>query len=41
VVRGIKLVTLVWIDSNRMFPTDYRLVDPAEQPRRTKNDLFW
>ena len=23
-----------------VYPTDYRLVDPAEAPKRTKNDLF-
>ena len=40
VVRGINLVTLAWTDGDRVFPTDYRLVDPAERPKRTKNDLF-
>src|SRR5262249_34893444 len=40
VVRGINLVTLAWTDGDRVIPTDYRLVDPAEVPKRTKNDLF-
>ena len=40
VVRGINLVTLVWTDGDRVYPTDYRLVDPAVRPKRTKNDLF-
>jgi hypothetical protein len=40
IVRGINLVTRAWTDGDRVFPTDYRLVDPAAQPKRTKNDLF-
>jgi len=40
VVRGINLVTLAWTDGDRVLPTDYRLVDPAAAPRRTKNDDF-
>jgi putative transposase len=40
VLRGINLVTLVWTDGDAVYPTDYRLVDPAEAPKRTKNDLF-
>jgi hypothetical protein len=40
VLRGINLVTLVWTDGDAIYPTDYRLVDPAEAPKRTKNDLF-
>jgi putative transposase len=40
VLRGINLVTLVWTDGDAVYPTDYRLVDPAEVPKRTKNDLF-
>jgi hypothetical protein len=40
VVRGINLVTLVWTDGDRVLPTDYRLVDPAAAPKRTKNDDF-
>ena len=40
VVRGINLVTLAWTDGDRVLPTDYRLVDPAGRPRRTKNDDF-
>jgi putative transposase len=40
VLRGINLVTLAWTDGGAVYPTDYRLVDPAEVPKRTKNDLF-
>jgi hypothetical protein len=40
VVRGINLVTLAWTDGDRVLPSDYRLVDPAAAPRRTKNDDF-
>lgn len=40
ILRGINLVSLVWTDGDALYPTDYRLVDPAEQPKRTKNDLF-
>jgi hypothetical protein len=40
VLRGIDLVTLAWTDGDAVYPTDYRLVDPAEVPKRTKNDLF-
>ena len=40
VVRGINLVTLAWTDGDAVYPTDYRLVDPAAAPKRTKNDLF-
>jgi putative transposase len=40
VVRGINLVSLVWTDGDRVYPTDYRLVDPARHPKQTKNDLF-
>lgn len=39
-VLGINLVTLVWSDGDATFPTDYRLVDPAEADRKTKNDHF-
>jgi putative transposase len=38
VVRGIDLVTGLWTDGDALWPCDYRLVDPAEAPRRTKND---
>lgn len=38
VVRGIDLVTAVWTDGDGLWPCDYRLVDPAEAPKRTKND---
>jgi hypothetical protein len=40
VLRGINLVTLAWTDGGAVYPTDYRLVDPAEAPKRTKDDLF-
>lgn len=40
VLRGINLVSLVWTDGDAIYPTDYRLVDPVEVPKRTKNDLF-
>lgn len=39
-VRGINLVTLVWSDGDATYPTDYRLVDPAETGKQTKNDHF-
>jgi putative transposase len=38
VVRGIDLVTAVWTDGDGLWPCDYRLVDPADAPQRTKND---
>ncbi len=40
VLRGINLVTLAWSDGDAVYPTDYRLVDPAESPKRTKNEHF-
>ena len=40
IVRGINLVSLVWTDGDRVYPTDYRLVNPATRPKQTKNDLF-
>lgn len=40
VLRGTNLVTLAWTDGDAVYPTDYRLVDPAEVPKRTKNDPF-
>ena len=40
VVRGINLVTLAWSDGDAVYPTDYRLVDPAEAPKRNKNEHF-
>jgi hypothetical protein len=40
VVRGINLVRLAWTGGDRVLPTDYRLVDPAAAPKRTKNDDF-
>jgi putative transposase len=40
VLRGINLATLAWTDGDAVYPTDYRLVDPAEAPKRTKNDHF-
>jgi hypothetical protein len=38
VVRGINLVTLAWTDGDAVYPTDYRLVDPAEAPKKNKNE---
>ena len=40
VVRGINLVTLAWSDGDAVYPVDYRLVDPTEVPKRTKNEHF-
>jgi len=40
VVRGINLVTFAWSDGDAVYPTDYRLVDPAEAPKKTKNEHF-
>lgn len=40
VVRGINLVTLAWSDGDSVYPTDYRLVDPAEDLKRNKNEHF-
>jgi putative transposase len=40
VIRGINLVTVAWTDGDAVYPTDYRLVDKAADPDRTKNDLF-
>ena len=40
VLRGINLVTLAWTDGDAVYPTDYRLVDPAETPKRNKNEHF-
>jgi putative transposase len=40
VLRGINLVTLAWTDGDAVYPTDYRLVDPAEVPKRNKNEHF-
>jgi len=40
ILRGINLVGAAWTDGDAVYPTDYRLVDPAEVPKRTKNDLF-
>ena len=34
------MVSLVWTDGDRVYPTDYRLVNPATRPKETKNDLF-
>ncbi len=40
VVQGINLVTLAWTDGDAVYPTDYRLVDPAEAPKKNKNEHF-
>lgn len=31
---------MAWTDGDTIYPTDYRLVDPAESPKLTKNDHF-
>src|SRR5262249_35019642 len=40
VVRGINLVTLAWTDGDAVYPTDYCLVDPAQAPKKNKNEHF-
>ena len=40
VVRGINLVTLAWTDGDAVYPIDYRLVDKAAEPTKTKHDHF-
>jgi hypothetical protein len=40
VVRGINLLTLLWTDGDGCWPCDYRLADPADGKRVTKNDHF-
>jgi hypothetical protein len=40
VVKGIDLVSLVWSDGDGLWPTDYRLVDPADGKEVTKNVHF-
>jgi putative transposase len=40
VVRGIDLVTLAWTDGDAVYPTDYRIVDPAETTKKNKNEHF-
>ena len=39
VVYGINLITLLWTDSTRTIPTDYRIFD-KDTDRKTKNDHF-
>jgi putative transposase len=39
VVRGINLITAVWSDGDRLYPTDYRLYHKAGDGK-TKNDHF-
>jgi putative transposase len=39
VVSGINLITLVWTDGDRLYPTDYRLYHKAADGK-TKNDHF-
>jgi hypothetical protein len=39
VVDGINLITLVWTDGDRLYPTDYRIYHKAVD-HRTKNDHF-
>ncbi|HEY1188281.1 MAG TPA: transposase [Gemmata sp.] len=40
VVQGINLVTLAWTDGDAVYPTDCRLVDPAEEPKKNKSEHF-
>jgi len=40
VVQGIDLVSLLWTDGDILCPCDYRLVNPADGKRVTKNDHF-
>jgi putative transposase len=40
VVQGIDLVSLLWTDGDLLCPCDYRLVDPADKKKVTKNDHF-
>jgi putative transposase len=39
VVDGINLITVVWADADRMYPTDYRVYHKVAD-RKTKNDHF-
>jgi hypothetical protein len=39
VVSGINLITLVWTDGDRLYPTDYRVYHKAADAK-TKNDHF-
>jgi hypothetical protein len=39
VVKGINLLTLLWTDGDRLYPTDYRLYHKAADGK-TKNDHF-
>jgi putative transposase len=39
VVKGINLITAVWSDGDRLYPTDYRLYHKAGDGK-TKNDHF-
>jgi len=40
VVKGIDLLTLLWTDGDTVLPCDYRVVDPAEGKKVTKNHHF-
>src|SRR5262245_4460368 len=40
VVQGIDLVSMLWTDGDILCPCDYRLVDPADGKKVTKNDHF-
>src|SRR5689334_22777976 len=40
VVQGINLVSMLWSDGDALWPVDYRLVDPADGKKVTKNDFF-
>jgi putative transposase len=39
VVRGINLITALWSDGDRLYPTDYRVYDKVNDGK-TKNDHF-
>lgn len=40
VVQGINLVSMLFSDGDGLWPIDYRLVDPAEGKKLTKNDFL-
>jgi hypothetical protein len=40
IVQGINLVSMLWGDGDALWPVDYRLVDPADGKKVTKNDFF-
>jgi putative transposase len=40
VVQGINLVSMLWSDGDGLWPVDYRIVDPADGKKVTKNHFF-